>query len=212
MLQYLASGFDAQDHQQAMRLLQKIFFRLRYQFGVRPHLRKLWWQMQGARFGLGTGVPRLMITWPHQVSVGARCILEDDIFFKYDGYWQPGPTIVIRDRAFIGRGCEFNIREGIEIGSDSLIASGCKFIDHDHEMTMGGGPMRGLSSLDAAIVIEEDVWLGVNAVVLKGVTVRRGAVIGAGAVVTKSVPAYEIWAGIPARKIGERARREAASR
>ena len=185
-------------------LLQKIAFRLRFQFAVRPVLRKLCWQVQGARFGAGTSVPRLLMTWPHQVSVGMRCILEEDIFFKYDGYWQPGPSIVVHNRVFIGRGCEFNIRRRIEVGSDCLIASGCKFIDHDHELTVGAGPMRSLSCPEAPITLEEDAWLGVNVVVLKGVTIGQGAVVGAGAVVTKSVPPYEIWAGIPARKIGQR--------
>ena len=112
--------------------LQKIAFRLRYQFALRPLLRKLWWQAQGARFGAGTGVSQIAMTWPHQVLIGTRCVLEDDIFFKYDGFWQPGPSIIIRDRVFLGRGCEFNIRQRLEIGSDCLIASGCKFIDHDH--------------------------------------------------------------------------------
>jgi len=187
------------------QLVQKICFRLRFQFTVRPLLRKLWWQMQGARFGTGTRIPRLAMTWPHQVAVGARCVLEEDIFFKYDGYWQPGPSIIVGNRVFLGRGCEFNIRLHIEIGSDSLIASGCKFIDHDHEMTVGDVPMNKEACPEAAIVLEDDVWLGVNVVVLKGVTIGRGAVVGAGAVVTKSIPPYEIWAGIPARKIGERA-------
>lgn len=187
------------------RLFNKIVFRLRHQFDLRPLLRRLWWQAQGARFGAGTSMPRLAMTWPHQVSVGAECALEEDIFFKYDGYWQPGPSIVIADRVFVGKGCEFNIRKRIEIGSDCLIASGCKFIDHDHEMTIGTGPMRGLSCPEGVITLQEDVWLGVNVVVLKGVTIGCGAVVGAGAVVTKSIPAYEIWAGIPARKIGRRA-------
>ena len=189
-----------------IQIVQKICFRLRYQFAFRPLLRKLWWQAQGARFGAETSVPRLAMTWPHQVRVGAGCVLEEDIFFKYDGYWQPGPSILIGDRVFVGKGCEFNIRKRIEIGRDCLIASGCKFIDHDHEMTMGGGPMRGLSCPEAAITLEEDAWLGVNVVVLKGVTIGRGAVVGAGAVVTKSIPAYEIWAGIPARRLGTRAK------
>lgn len=193
-----------------MSLTQRIIFRLRYQFALRPALRKLWWQLQGARFGSGTSVPNLLITWPHQVAVGARCILEEGIFFKYDGFWQPGPSIVVHDRVFIGRGCEFNIRRRIVIGNDCLIASSCKFIDHDHELTVGAGPMHSLSCPEAAITLEEDVWLGVNVVVLKGVTIGQGAVIGAGAVVTKSVPSYEIWAGIPARKIGQRAERKEA--
>ena len=164
--------------------------------------------MQGARFGTGTGVPCLRIAWPHQVAVGARCILEPDIFFKYDGFWQPGPSIVVGNRVFIGRGCEFNIRKRIEIGSDCLIASGCKFIDHDHELAVGIGPMHSLSCPEAAITLEPDVWLGVNVVVLKGVTIGQGAVVGAGAVVTKSVSAYEIWAGVPARRIGQRLEQE----
>ena len=192
-------------------LIQKLCFRLRYQYSVMPHLRKLWWQLQGAQFGAGTSVPRLLISWPHQVAVGTRCILEDDIFFKYDGFWQPGPSIVVGDRVFVGRGCEFNIRRRIVIGNDCLIASGCKFIDHDHELTVGAGPMHSLSCPEAAITLEEDVWLGVNVVVLKGVIIGQGAVVGAGAVVTKSVPPYEIWAGIPARKIGQRSRLESSA-
>lgn len=187
-----------------MSLAQKILFRLRMYHDPQASLRRLGWQLQGARFGRGVIVPPLHMTWPHQVSVGAACILEPDIFFKYDGGWQPGPAIRLADRVFVGRGCEFNIRSRIQVGSDSLIASGCKFIDHDHAMTTGGGPMNRQPCPDAPIVLEEDVWLGVNVVVLKGVTVGRGAVVGAGAVLTKSVPPYEIWAGIPARKIGVR--------
>ena len=190
-------------------LIQKIFFRLRFQLAFRPILRKLWWQMLGAEFGIGTSVPRLDMTWPHQVSVGRRCVLEEDIFFKYARSWRLGRAIVIRDNVFIGKGCEFNIRQRIEIGRDCLVASGCKFIDHDHDITRGAGPMHSLTGAEVEIVLEPDVWLGVNVVVLKGVIIGEGAVVGAGAVVTKSIPAYEIWAGIPARKIGQRTEREA---
>ena len=190
-------------------LIQKLFSQLRFQLAFRPILRKLWWQMLGAEFGIGTSVPRLDMTWPHQVSVGRRCVLEEDIFFKYTHSWQLGRTIVIRDNMFIGKGCEFDIRRRIEVGRDCLIASGCKFIDHDHDITRSAGPMHSLDGAEAEIVLEPDVWLGVNVVVLKGVTIGEGAVVGAGAVVTKSIPAYEVWAGIPARKIGQRTEREA---
>jgi len=54
----------------------------------------------------------------------------------------------------------------------------------------------------APITIEDDVWLGVGAIVLKGVRIGRGAIVGAGAVVTRDVPAYTIVAGNPARTIG----------
>ena len=56
----------------------------------------------------------------------------------------------------------------------------------------------------SGITIGDDVWIGASATVLPGVHVGTGAVIGAGAVVTRNVPAYEVWAGVPAVKIGVR--------
>ena len=53
------------------------------------------------------------------------------------------------------------------------------------------------------VVIEDGVWTGANVIILKGVTIGQRAIIGAGSVVTKNVPAGEIWAGNPARKIGD---------
>jgi acetyltransferase-like isoleucine patch superfamily enzyme len=144
------------------------------------------------------------MTWPHQVSVGKDCMLEHDLHFRYDGPWRPGPSIVIGDRAFLGVACEFNITDHIRIGDDCLIASGCKFIDHDHGM-VEGVPMNRQQGPEAPIVLENNVWLGANVIVLKGVTIGCGAVVAAGAVVTKSVPPREIWGGVPARKIGQRA-------
>ena len=187
-----------------MSLFQRIVFKLRLHNDPRALLRRAAWSLQGAQFGAGTRVPLLHMTWPHQVAVKTNCVLEPNIYFKYDGHWMPGPSIIIGDRVFIGTGCEFNIRNRILVGNDSLIASGCRFIDHDHAMNMHQGPMNQQPCPNAPIILEEDVWLGVNVVVLKGVTLGRGCVIGAGAIVTKSVPPYEIWAGVPARKISSR--------
>lgn len=53
-------------------------------------------------------------------------------------------------------------------------------------------------------VIHDEVWIGANAVVLRGVTIGHGAVIAAGAVVTQDVPAMEIWGGVPARLLRAR--------
>lgn len=52
---------------------------------------------------------------------------------------------------------------------------------------------------DAPVIIEDDVWAGANITILKGVTIGRGSVIAAGAVVTKSCPPYSIIGGIPAK-------------
>ena len=78
-------------------------------------------------------------------------------------------------------------------------------IDHDHGFATRAVPIvRQTTGGEQAITIEDDVWIGVESVILKGVTIGRGAIVAAGSVVTKSVGAYEIWGGIPAKKIGMR--------
>jgi acetyltransferase-like isoleucine patch superfamily enzyme len=169
------------------------------------HVRTARWRILGMKIGRKTLLPEVVVTWPHQVSLGSHCTLERGIYFKFDGAWRPGPSLVIGDNVFIGMGCEFNFRRKIDIGPFCLIAAGCRFIDHDHGASRRDVPMAMQpDGGEAAIVLEEDVWLGANVIVLKGVTIARGAVIAAGAVVTQNVPAFEIWGGVPARKIGER--------
>lgn len=163
-------------------------------------MRRLLLRLRGASIGRGTRMPRLLMPWPHQVSLGRDCILQPDIFFNYSHYWTPGPSMIFGDRVFIGRGCEFNIREKILIGDDCLIASGCTFVDSDHG-TDASSPINAQPIHTAAIVLGRNVWLGAQCVVLKGVHIGEGAVVGAGSVVTKSIPAGEAWAGVPARRL-----------
>jgi acetyltransferase-like isoleucine patch superfamily enzyme len=165
-------------------------------------LRGAYWRAQGMQIGARTIVPPLAVTWPHQVALGADCVLEADLLFKWDGIWAPGPRIRIGNRVFLGRGCEFNAQVGIEIGDDSSIASGCKFVDHDHGIV--GETIDAAPGRSGAIVLGRHVWLGANVIVLRGVTIGDGAVVAAGAVVTRSIPAREIWAGVPARHLRTR--------
>jgi acetyltransferase-like isoleucine patch superfamily enzyme len=163
-------------------------------------LRVTYYRLQGMRVGNKTTIPAINVTWPHQLQIGNDCKIENNVSFKFDGIWSPGPSIIIGNDVFIGANCEFNIDHGIHIKDNSLIASGCKFIDHDHGVTIGTN-MRCQQSVGARIVIEEDVWLGVNVVVLKGVTIGAGAIVAAGAIVNKSIPENQIWGGIPAKFI-----------
>jgi len=190
-----------------MKIPQKIYFRLRERVQTLffHFWRKQYWRAQGMGIGANVMLPKFQVTWPHQVSIGNDCKLEEGVFFKFDGVWQSGPNIFIQERSFVGASVEFNIRKSCTIGRDCLIASGCKFIDHDHGFVSRDVPMNVQpDGVEEAIVLEEDVWLGVGVVVLKGVKIGRGAIVAAGAVVTKSIPSYEIWAGIPARKVAER--------
>jgi acetyltransferase-like isoleucine patch superfamily enzyme len=91
----------------------------------------------------------------------------------------------------------------VSIGNHCWIGAGTKIYDNDvHSMQaierrVQFGNMLTVRS--APIVIEDDVWLGINTLILKGVTLHRGAVVGAGAVVTDSVPPYCVVVGNPAR-------------
>jgi len=91
--------------------------------------------------------------------------------------------------------------ERIEIGRGVLIGGGARILDSDFHRPPGGEDPLGPPAT-RAIRIEDDVFVGAYSTILKGVTIGRGAVIGAAAVVTSDVPPYEIWGGNPARRIG----------
>ena len=87
----------------------------------------------------------------------------------------------------------------VTIGARVGIGPGVKIITSVHAEAGRGVPVLFSPVEMAAVVIEDDSDLGVNSVILPGVRVGRGAVVGAGAVVTEDVPAYAVVAGVPAR-------------
>jgi serine acetyltransferase len=185
-------------------LKARIIFYIFHKAGFVKSLYTFFWKFMGMQVGLDTYIPKnTNVTWPHQVLLGKNCLLEHSIYFHFDGIYSKGPSICIGDNVFIGNNVEFNITDKITIGDNSLIAAGCKFIDHSHGFKYGE-VIKNQNSSEQAITIGFDVWLGCNVVVLKGVNIENGAIVAAGAVVTKSIPEYEIWAGVPAKKIGDR--------
>jgi acetyltransferase-like isoleucine patch superfamily enzyme len=93
----------------------------------------------------------------------------------------------------------------IRIGNHVMFGPEVTVIGGGHNTTVVGRFMTDVhektGNEDLGVVIEDDVWVGARAVILRGVTIGRGSVIGAGSVVTKSVPSYAIVAGSPARVI-----------
>ena len=186
-------------------MIQRLWRRAILFNGIPSEARMALLRMRGAQIGSGTRIPpRTLFTWPHQVKLGSRCILQSDIFFNFDHYWSPGPSIVIGDRVFLGRGCEFNIRHRLEIGDDCLIASGCIFSDSNHGRN-SHGPMNRQPVESSPIILGRNVWIGARCVILQGVAIGDGAVVGAGAVVTKSIPPGVVWGGVPARLLNKSA-------
>jgi acetyltransferase-like isoleucine patch superfamily enzyme len=88
----------------------------------------------------------------------------------------------------------------ITMGDNVLIGPGAKVIASNHG-TLRGTPMVFQDRRGADITIGEDVWIGSNAVVVAGVKIGNGAIVGAGAVVTKDVPEFALVAGIPAKLV-----------
>ncbi|MFT6599957.1 MAG: maltose O-acetyltransferase [Alloalcanivorax sp.] len=137
------------------------------------------------------------------------------------------PKATIRGVAFLGR---VDVAAGVVIGYGSYINSGhvssgsigkyCSIaynviigpaehrLDHwttsPFESLYSGEPIGETDRSVPPPVIEDGVWIGANAVILRGVHIAEGAVIAAGAVVNRDVPKGEIWGGVPARFIGKR--------
>ena len=123
----------------------------------------------------------------------------------------PGVKFFSVDSIKIGGGVNINYNvlidasEGsIQIGNNVLIGPNCVLRAADHVFSDITQPINRQGHIGGRIIIEEDCWLSANVVVLRDVTIGKGSVIGAGAVVTKSIPPYSIAVGIPARVIGQR--------
>jgi acetyltransferase-like isoleucine patch superfamily enzyme len=118
----------------------------------------------------------------------------------------PDSELRIGNNTFLGFNVQLTVGKRIEIGNNVLIAASVRIADNDgHPLD----PRRQELHMKVTpeeikpVIIEDNVWIGERAVVLKGVTIGRGSVIAAASVVTKSVPPMTIVGGNPARVIKE---------
>ncbi|QEY24031.1 acyltransferase [Neisseria animalis] len=105
------------------------------------------------------------------------------------------PDTVLGENSGIGVNCE--ICRGLTIGKRVMMGPECLFYSTAHRFDRERRVFNGYTEVKP-IVVEDDVWIGRRAIIMGGVTIGRGAVIGAGAVVTKDVPPYTLAAGNPA--------------
>jgi acetyltransferase-like isoleucine patch superfamily enzyme len=116
--------------------------------------------------------------------------------------WSQGRgSISIGDDTYIGPKVVLFGAGGIDIGSRVLISPGVLVTSHQHTFVAADKPMSSQPVEFSAVVIEDNVWIGGNATILPGVRIGSGAVIGAGAVVTKSLPPRTMALGVPARVV-----------
>jgi acetyltransferase-like isoleucine patch superfamily enzyme len=139
-------------------------------------------------------------------SSSGRIELKDDVWLSRDCYliaWR-GAEIMVEPSAYIGHRCLFYGHGGIHVGRDVLLANDVQLICGNHTFARRDLPIRAQPTEERPIVIGDDVWLGASAIVLGGVTVGKGSVVAAGAVVTRSLPPYSIARGVPAEMVGTR--------
>jgi len=114
-------------------------------------------------------------------------------------------NINIGDFCSIGVQCYISAVNDVTIGNNVLIAGQCYIGGGRYPMERNGVPMKDQGAFsNGPVHIGDDVWIGAGVKILDNVSVGEGSIIGAGAVVTKDVPAYAIVAGVPAKVIGER--------
>lgn len=135
------------------------------------------------------------VTRPPSLCAESRVAIEPNVVFKLVG---ANARVQLRKHVFVGRRTLFDLCGELKIGEGTLLAPDCFITDHNHGMAPGV-PMWLQPTLCEPVCIGSDCWLGAKVIVLPGVMVGDGAVVAAGAVVTRDVEPGSIVAGVPAR-------------
>jgi len=144
-----------------------------------------------------TGV---LVFHPESIHLGKNVYVGHQTILK--GYYNN--TLSIGDETWIGQQCFLHSAGGLTIGQRVGVGPGVKIITSKHQDTSRSLPILFSPVTFAPVSIEDDVDIGVGAIILPGVTIGQGAQIAAGAVVARNIPAYSIAAGVPARVTRER--------
>lgn len=142
------------------------------------------------------------------VTVGEQSMVLARVLFD-----RPDGSLTVGARTFVGAST-IVIAERVDIGDDVLIAWGCTIVDHDshalrfddrrHDVVDWLRGAKDWSHVEIRpVTIRDKVWIGLNAIIVKGVTLGEGSVVAAGSVVTRDVPPYALVAGNPARVVRE---------
>ena len=189
------------------------FFRLLYALhvGVREGLghvlRFLWFEpllrSQCESVGGGFRMEQLPYIWGSgRIVIGDRVRLSGKSSVSFHHADGRVPELCIGDGSFLGHDCAIAVASSIAIGHHVLVAGGARMSDYDgHPVDAESRRAGDPTPPDAVrpIVIEDDVWIGADARILKGVRIGARSIVGSGAVVTRSVPPDVVVAGNPAR-------------
>lgn len=141
-----------------------------------------------------------------KITIGKNSVIRSEI--QILGH---GGNVMIGDYCFIGDNSYIWSGKSIKIGNRVLIGHNCNIFDNDihpfnkderHEqfkdILLSGHP-KNIKLNDAEVIIEDDVWIGANVTIMKGVRVGVGAIIGAGSIVTKDIEQFTVNVGNPSK-------------
>lgn len=189
-------------------------------------LRKIFYPIILKKVGRGVAFGRnITLRHPQKISIGDYSSIDD--YAVLDAKGEKNQGIVIGQNVMVGRNTTLSCKEGsIHLKDFANISANCSLLSETlisvgkytflagHCYLVAGGS-HGFERIDIPIMFQpsltkggidigDDCWIGASVTILDGVSLGKGAVIGAGSVVTESIPDYSIAVGIPAKKIKER--------
>jgi acetyltransferase-like isoleucine patch superfamily enzyme len=187
-------------------------------------LRLGWYRTRLGALGNGCHFdPGISLHYPGRIRIGDRVGIGRNVTLRANTENDPGITlgpgvnindaviinanrgfVTLGERSWLGPFCFVCGNGGVTIGRNVLIAAHTTINTVSHGITRCDIPINDQPVLTDPVVIEDDCWIGLNAVILQGVTLGHGSIVGAGAVVTKSIPPWSIAVGVPARVVGRR--------
>ena len=160
-------------------------------------LKTVFWELIAFKLGIVGHIPshyfRRFCYRLCGVKIGKGSSIHMNAVFYYP------PNIKIGEDSIIGEGTVLDGRDKLIIGSHVDIASEVMIYNGQHDINS-----ENFKAVFAPVAIEDYVFIGPRAIILPGITIKKGAVVGAGAVVTKDVEEFKIVGGVPAKEIGER--------
>lgn len=179
--------------------------------------KKIEFKLVGNRCKISTDID---VKYPCNISFGDEVVIEKKAMLdatagsiKIGSFVQIMPYAVLMcygGEIVIGDYCSVNPftiiygHGGVRIGNGVRIAAHCTIIPANHNFKRKDEYIYKQGMNQVGIIIKDDVWIGTGCRILDGVTIGEGSVVAAGAVVTKSLDNYGVYAGVPAKKIGER--------
>ena len=137
----------------------------------------------------------------NNISIGSNCIINHNShLYSHRG------SLNIGNNFALGYNSSIVSADGgsITIGNDVIIAQNVVLRSSNHSFTDTTVPIRYQGHESGYITIDDDVWIGANSVILPNVRIGSHSIVGAGSVVTKDIPPFSIYAGVPAKLIRKR--------